>query len=219
MMMLRLSLWICRQEQKSDNMKNIHIKAVVIGAVLNILLFFVKLYVGISSNSLSVYCDAINNLGDTFACLIALLGFVIAKKTGEKKQLKIQSLCTFVISMIICVTGAYFIYNGLERLMYPLQISYSNQYAIIITVTVFVKILMGFMYMAFNKKKPSPVIKALITDSFLDCAITVFALMGLFLITRVKFAADGIFAIVIGTAITVESFKSIIEQAKFLVND
>ena len=84
-------------------MKNIHIKAVVIGAVLNILLFFVKLYVGISSNSLSVYCDAINNLGDTFACLIALLGFVIAKKTGEKKQLKIQSLCTFVISMIICI--------------------------------------------------------------------------------------------------------------------
>ena len=163
MMMLRLYLWICRQEQKSDNMKNIHIKAVVIGAVLNILLFFVKLYVGISSNSLSVYCDAINNLGDTFACLIALLGFVIAKKTGEKKQLKIQSLCTFVISMIIFVTGAYFIYNGLERLMYPLQISYSNQYAIIITVTVFVKILMGFMYMAFNKKKPSPVIKALIT--------------------------------------------------------
>ena len=196
-------------------MKNIHIKAVVIGAVLNILLFFVKLYVGISSNSLSVYCDAINNLGDTFACLIALLGFVIAKKTGEKKQLKIQSLCTFVISMIIFVTGAYFVYNGLERLMYPLQISYSNQYAIIITVTVFVKILMGFMYMAFNKKKPSPVIKALITD----CAITVFALMGLFLITRVKFAADGIFAIVIGTAITVEAFKSIIEQAKFLVND
>lgn len=200
-------------------MKNLHIKAVSIGAILNVLLFFVKLYVGISSNSLSVYCDAINNLGDTFACMIALLGFIIAKRTGEKKQLKIQSLCTFVISMIICVTGAYFVYNGLERLMYPLQISYSNQYAVIITVTVFVKILMGFMYIAFNKKKPSPVLKALITDSFLDCAVTIFALMGLFLITKVKFAADGIFAVIIGTMITVEAFKNLIEQAKFLVND
>lgn len=200
-------------------MKNLHIKAVSIGAILNVLLFFVKLYVGISSNSLSVYCDAINNLGDTFACMIALLGFVIAKRTGEKKQLKIQSLCTFVISMIICVTGAYFVYNGLERLMYPLQISYSNQYAVIITVTVFIKILMGFMYIAFNKKKPSPVLKALITDSFLDCAVTIFALMGLFLITKVKFAADGIFAVIIGTMITVEAFKNLIEQAKFLVND
>ena len=151
--------------------------------------------------------------------MIALLGFIIAKRTGEKKQLKIQSLCTFVISMIICVTGAYFVYNGLERLMYPLQISYSNQYAVIITVTVFVKILMGFMYIAFNKKKPSPVLKALITDSFLDCAVTIFALMGLFLITKVKFAADGIFAVIIGTMITVEAFKNLIEQAKFLVND
>ena len=200
-------------------MKNIHIPAVSIGAIVNLGLFFTKLYVGISTNSLSVYCDAINNLGDTFACMIALLGFAIAKRTGEKKQQRIQSLCTFVIGIIICATGAYFIYNGLERLMYPLQISYSKQYAVIISITILIKILMGLMYMAFNGKKPSPVLKALITDSFLDCAITVFALMGLFLITKVRFAIDGIFAVIIGTLVTVSAFKNLIEQAKYLVND
>ena len=200
-------------------MKNIHITAVSIGAIVNLGLFFTKLYVGISTNSLSVYCDAINNLGDTFACMIALLGFAIAKRTEEKKQQRIQSLCTFVISIIICATGAYFIYNGLERLMYPLQISYSKQYAVIISITILIKILMGLMYMAFNDKKPSPVLKALITDSFLDCAITVFALMGLFLITKVRFAIDGIFAVIIGTLVTVSAFKNLIGQAKYLVND
>ena len=216
---LKLFSLICRQEQKSDKMKNIHITAVSIGAIVNLGLFFTKLYVGISTNSLSVYCDAINNLGDTFACMIALLGFAIAKRTEEKKQQRIQSLCTFVISIIICATGAYFIYNGLERLMYPLQISYSKQYAVIISITILIKILMGLMYMAFNDKKPSPVLKALITDSFLDCAITVFALMGLFLITKVRFAIDGIFAVIIGTLVTVSAFKNLIGQAKYLVND
>ena len=78
---------------------------------------------------------------------------------------------------------------------------------------------MGLMYMAFNDKKPSPVLKALITDSFLDCAITVFALMGLFLITKVRFAIDGIFAVIIGTLVTVSAFKNLIGQAKYLVND
>ena len=151
--------------------------------------------------------------------MIALLGFAIAKRTEEKKQQRIQSLCTFVISIIICATGAYFIYNGLERLMYPLQISYSKQYAVIISITILIKILMGLMYMAFNDKKPSPVLKALITDSFLDCAITVFALMGLFLITKVRFAIDGIFAVIIGTLVTVSAFKNLIGQAKYLVND
>lgn len=200
-------------------MKNIHITAVSIGGLVNLGLFFAKLYVGISSNSLAVYCDAINNLGDTFACIIGIIGFIFAKKTGERKQKRIQSLCTFVISIIICVTGAYFVYNGMERLMYPLKISYSNEYALIISITIAVKIIMGVMFIAFNKREPSPVLKALVTDSFLDCGITLFTLMGLFLIVKVQFAVDGIFAIVIGIAVTVSSLKNLIQQAKYLVND
>lgn len=200
-------------------MKNIHITAVSIGGLVNLGLFFAKLYVGISSNSLAVYCDAINNLGDTFACIIGIIGFIFAKKTSERKQKRIQSLCTFVISIIICVTGAYFVYNGMERLMYPLKISYSNEYALIISITIAVKIIMGVMFIAFNKREPSPVLKALVTDSFLDCGITLFTLMGLFLIVKVQFAVDGIFAIVIGTAVTVSSLKNLIQQAKYLVND
>lgn len=200
-------------------MKNIHITAVSIGGLVNLGLFFAKLYVGISSNSLAVYCDAINNLGDTFACIIGIIGFIFAKKTGERKQKRIQSLCTFVISIIICVTGAYFVYNGMERLMYPLKISYSNEYALIISITIAVKIIMGVMFIAFNKREPSPVLKALVTDSFLDCGITLFTLMGMFLIVKVQFAVDGIFAIVIGTAVTVSSLKNLIQQAKYLVND
>jgi len=56
-------------------MNKIGIKATALGAIFNTVLFFAKFYVGISTNSLSIYCDAINNLGDTFACLIAVLGF------------------------------------------------------------------------------------------------------------------------------------------------
>lgn len=200
-------------------MNKIGIKATALGVIFNTVLFFAKFYVGISTNSLSIYCDAINNLGDTFACLIAVLGFFLARKVTELKSQKIQSLCTFVISLIIAATGAYFVYNGLQRLMYPLRIAYSEEYAYIIIATVFAKILMGLMYMAFNKKVSSPVLKAMILDSFLDCAVTIFALMGLFLITKVNFAADGIFAIIIGTAVTVSAVKNTIDQSKFLINN
>ena len=200
-------------------MNKIGIKATALGVIFNTVLFFAKFYVGISTNSLSIYCDAINNLGDTFACLIAVLGFFLARKVTELKSQKIQSLCTFVISLIIAATGAYFVYNGLQRLMYPLRIAYSEEYAYIIIATIFAKILMGLMYMAFNKKASSPVLKAMILYSFLDCAVTIFALMGLFLITKVNFAADGIFAIIIGTAVTVSAVKNTIEQSKFLINN
>ena len=200
-------------------MKNAAIKAGVLGLILNLSLFLVKLYIGISANSLSIYCDAINNLGDTFACGVALLGFVLIKKSGERQSARAQSLCTFVISLFIAVTGIYFVYNGSERLLYPLPVSYSLKYAVAISATIVVKILMGLMYKAFDKRVNSPVLKALALDSFLDCFITLAALMSLILIQRVNFAVDGTFAIITGSIITVSAIKNIISEAKFLVNN
>lgn len=200
-------------------MKKLGITASVLGTVCNLALFFTKLYVGISTNSLSIYCDSINNLGDTLACLIAILGFYLSIKMNGRKAQRTQSLFTFVISLFIAVTGAYFVYNGLERVMYPLKISYSVSYAYIITATVFVKILMGVMYILFNKKSHSPVLKALVLDSFLDAMITLFTLMGLVLVNRVNFAVDGIFAIIIGTMVVISASKNLISQSRYLIND
>lgn len=200
-------------------MKNTGIIASIIGLITNFALFLTKLYVGISSNSLAIYCDAINNLGDTFACIIVLLGFYLAKRMTEIKSNRTQSLFTFVISIIIAVTGAYFIYNGLDRVMYPLPVSYSNKYAIIIAATIVVKVAMAVMYIAFNKKQNSSMLKALVLDSVLDCIITAVALMSLLLITKINIAVDGFFAIITGTIITIMSIKNIVSEAKYLINN
>ena len=199
--------------------KNAAIKAGAIGLAGNLLLFFVKLYIGISSNSLAIYCDAINNLGDTFACGIALLGFFMIKKMSERQSLRTQSLCTLFISLFIAATGCYFVYNGLERLMYPMPVSYSVKYAVMLAATIGVKILMGLMFRAFNRGADSSVLKALFLDSFLDCFITLAALMSLILIQRVNFAADGIFAIATGSIITLSAIRNILQEAKYLIND
>lgn len=200
-------------------MKNRGFITVIIGTVINFTLFLTKVYVGISSGSLSIYCDAINNLGDTFACLIGLFGFYLIGKYSERKSDRTQSLFTFVISLIIAVSGIYFIYNGTERILYPLPVSYTLKYAVIIFITIAVKILLGIMYMLFNKKEQSPVLKAMILDSFLDCLITAFTLISLFLVPKVNFAVDGIFAVITGLAITVSAVKNIKEQSIFLIND
>lgn len=194
------------------------IKAAVFGLVLNFILFLVKLYVGISSNSLSIYCDSINNLADTLTCIIALAGFIMIIRLDKKRGQRAESLFSFVIEIVIAVTGCYFVYNGFERYLYPLPIVYSKKYALLIFATIIVKIIMGITYILFNKKENSTVLKALILDSFLDCAITAATLMGLFLITKINFAADGLFAVIIGMVVTVSALKNVIKEAKFIIN-
>lgn len=200
-------------------MKRFGLIATIIGLVANFGLFLTKLYVGISSNSLAIYCDAINNLGDTFSCVIGILGFILITKMSEIKSKRTQSLFTFVISIIIAVSGIYFVYNGADRLLYPLPVSYTVKYAIIIILTVFAKIIMGIMYALFNKKQKSAMLKALVLDSFLDCFVTIFALMSLFLIGKINFAVDGIFAIITGGMITASAIKNIVEESKYLINN
>ncbi|MBR7072241.1 MAG: cation transporter [Eubacterium sp.] len=198
-------------------MKNAGLKAVIFGAVLNFTLAVIKLYIGISSNLLTIYCDAVNNLADNFSCVLAIGGFILVKKLGERQSERAQSLCTFVISAIVAVTGIYFVYNGLERFLYPTPVVYSVKYAVLIAVTVGVKIFMAVMYKAFNKHENSDVLRALVTDSILDCFITVAALMSLFLVSKLNYAVDGVFAVVTGGIITVSAIRSLIKEAKFLV--
>ena len=198
-------------------MKNAGLKAVIFGAVLNFTLAVVKLYIGISSNLLTIYCDAVNNLADNFSCVLAIGGFILVKKLGEKQSERAQSLCTFVISAIVAVTGIYFVYNGLERFLYPTPVVYSVKYAVLIAITVGAKIFMAVMYKTFNKHENSDVLRALVTDSILDCFITVAALMSLFLVSKLNYAVDGVFAVVTGGIITVSAIRSLIKEAKFLV--
>ena len=196
------------------------IKTAVFGVLCNFILFLTKLFVGISTNSLAIYCDSINNLGDTLSCFSAISGFVFVLKTNEeKKGGRIQSLSSFVIGIIVAVTGASCVYSGLERFMYPLPVSYSGYFARLICITALVKLVMGFVYMKINRNNPSPVFKALILDSFLDFGITVSAVSGFFLIEKFGLALDGIIGIAIGMLIFVSSAKSVWQQAKNLVND
>ena len=199
-------------------MKKYYFTAGIAGIVVNFLLFAVKLYVGNASFSLTIYCDAVNNLGDTFSCMLAMLGFVFAVKFGDDiRSKRTESLITFVISMIIAFTGLFFVYRGLDRLMYPSGVVYGNKYVLIIIGTIFAKAALGALLVRLNKKSPSPIIAALALDSFLDCFVTAFTLMGMTLVTRVNFAFDAYFAFLCGGIITAEAIKRIVKETKFLI--
>lgn len=195
------------------------VKAAIFGLTVNFALFLIKLYVSISSGSLAIYCDGINNLGDTLSCIIALVGFALAIRLDEKKSSRAQSLASFVIGLILAFTGAYFAYNGIERLMHPVPISFLYKYAILISVTALAKLIMGIVYFKINRKHTSPVYKTLIMDSFLDCAVTLSTLISLTLSVKINFAIDSILSIVIGIAVAISAVKTLWAQCKYLINE
>ena len=204
---------------KGKGIKNkTYVLIAVIGTLVNFALFAVKLYVGVSTNSLSIYCDAINNLGDTVSGIIASVGFATAIKLQTVAARRAQSLATFVIGIILALTGAYFAYNGLERLMYPTPVSYLKKYALLIGVTALVKVAMAVFYFFIYRRGKNVVIKTLLTDSILDTGITCATLMSLYLVQKINYAVDGYFAIALGLVIAISAIKTVVGETRFLIN-
>lgn len=117
---------------------------------LNVALFSVKLYVGLCANSISIYSDAVNNMFDSLSGLAAFICFAALLSSSSEGThaiiKKAEQFFSFVMSVIILLTGLYFAYNSLERLFYPTPISYLTRYLVMLIVTVAVKFIMFFAY-------------------------------------------------------------------------
>ena len=178
---------------------------------LNVALFSVKLYVGLSANSISIYSDAVNNMFDSLSGLAAFICFAaLLSPTSEAARAiikKSEQFFSFVMSVIILLTGLYFAYNSLERLFYPTPISYLTHYLVLLMITVVVKLIMFFAYRGVYRVTGSPIIKVMAADSILDCFITLATVMSLTVSQYAEFAIDAVFGIVISIALIISALK------------
>lgn len=193
----------------------------VFGVCINLCLFLVKLYIGLSCNSLSIYLDSLNNALDSLVCIGVAVGFVLMQKIPSKKYPfgfgRIESLVNFLISIIIFITGISFAYVSLERLMYPESIFFSVKYAFVIAFTAAVKLFMLFFYKKQFSKTGSVVIKSLSLDSILDFFVTLCTLLSFTLSEKVGYSVDGVTGIVISAILIAEGVKSVIASSAELL--
>lgn len=189
---------------------------------VNLLLFLVKLYIGLRSNSISIYSDAVNNLFDSLSGLVTLIfmAAIIRKSSGSMNLAVDKCEQLFSLAIAMCVTGAglYFGYTAFERLMYPTPVWFTAYYAITISAAALVKVVLFLIYGRFEKKSKSPVIRIMKFDCILDFFITVMTLITLIISKNGSYAVDAVFGIVISIIITVSAVRLVISSAKTLVN-
>lgn len=195
---------------KKINKKN-KIGIAAVGASVNLLLFFIKLYIGLSTNSIAIYADSLNSMTDGAVCIAAAVGFTLmTAKPSEKYPFgfgRIEELLDLLISVVILITGGVFAYISLERVFYPVPVWYSELYAVLIAVTAAVKLVLAVFFKAMSKKHGAKIIKGLGTDSLLDFFITLCTLVSLTVSAKTGFSVDGIAGIFISLLLTAEGVK------------
>jgi len=138
-----------------------------ISIIGNILIFFVKLFLGIFINSIALIADGVHSLSDVSTSGVVIFGFRIAQKKPDKEHPyghgRAEYIATLIIAILLILVGIGFIQQSIERII-NLETIQHGEYAIIISIIVIItailKELMARYSNAIAKKIKSDVLKA-----------------------------------------------------------
>ena len=148
----------------------------VAGICFNLLLFACKLFAGVISGAISVVSDAFNNFMDAASSVITLIGFRMSEQKADKDHPfghgRIEYLSGLLVSLLILLVGFELGKSSIEKIFHPETVTFSPVVAVILALSVAVKLYMAFYNFRIGKLIDSAAVKATGTDSLSDCIAT-----------------------------------------------
>lgn len=150
--------------------------ASVVGIFCNVLLFSVKLAIGLILSSLAVTADAFNNLSDAASSIISFVGVKIAGKPADAEHPfghgRIEYIAALIVSFLVIEVGFTFFKSSISKIMHPEEITFDPVPFIILILSILVKLWMAFFNNKLGKRIDSKVMLATAADSLGDVITT-----------------------------------------------
>ena len=150
--------------------------ASVVGIFCNVLLFSVKLAIGLILSSLAVTADAFNNLSDAASSIISFVGVKMAGKPADAEHPfghgRIEYIAALMVSFLVIEVGFTFFKSSISKIMHPEEITFDPVPFIILILSILVKLWMAFFNNKLGKRIDSKVMLATAADSLGDVITT-----------------------------------------------
>ncbi len=118
-----------------------------ISIIVNGLMFFLKLLIGLIIGSISVIADAFHTLTDVISSGVVIWGFNESEKPADKNHPyghgRAEYVATLVIAILLIVAGIEFIESSIERIVNPTIIEPEWWMIISIFITIFIKMIVA----------------------------------------------------------------------------
>ena len=198
--------------------------ASAVGIATNFLLAFIKLFAGIIAHSVAIIADGLNNLSDSGASLITLISFKLSAKPADKEHpfghARLEYIASMFVSFLIMLVGVELFMDSFDGLIKPdtsAKTEITTITFVILSISIVLKLWLGFFYLKIGKTIDSSVIKATATDSITDSISTVSVLVSSIIIS---FTGWQIIDSIVGLAVSVLIFVAgakILNETKNLI--
>ena len=111
----------------------------IVGIVCNLILFAIKLLIGVVLNSISVMADAFNNLSDAASSIIGYVGVKMAQKPADEEHPfghgRMEYVAALIVSFLIIEMGFTFLKTSIGKLRNPEDMAFQIVPFLILVLT------------------------------------------------------------------------------------
>jgi len=195
-----------------------------VSIVGNILLFLLKLILGLTINSIALIADSIHTLSDVGTSLMVIMGFNMSKRPSDESHPfgygRVEYLMTLIIAISLVLVGAGFVVQSMGRIFDSVPIENLGLIpltGIIIVVTAIEKELMARFSLTIGRKIKSDVLVADAWHHRSDAFTNIIVGIGIIGSVLGYPILDPIFGIIVSTAIIYVGIDLIVTSSSFLI--
>ncbi len=194
-----------------------------LGVALNILLFVGKLLAGTISGSVSITADAFNNLSDAASSIVTLLGFKLAGQAPDREHPyghgRIEYLTGLLVSVLILLMGFELAKTSVEHILHPTETIFHPLVAVILLVSIGVKLYMFFYNRSLSKLIDSVALASSASDSISDVLSTLVVLLSQVISYTTDLRIDGFCGLAVSCFILRTGVSSVLETVSPLLGE
>lgn len=194
-----------------------------VGIFLNILLFGLKLFIGIISMSVSITADAFNNLADAFSSGASLLGFLFSGRRADSDHPfghgRIEYLVGTFISAAVILVGVELLQTSIKKILNPGEFIFNKSVVVILIFSILIKLYMAYYNHTCGKKISSSALKAVALDSISDSLSTAAILLSGIFMYFTQINIDGYVGLIVSLLIIRTGISSVIDAASPLLGN
>ncbi len=187
----------------------------VVGIIVNVFLFLIKLLAGVLSHSVAIIADAMNNLSDASSSIISLLGFRLAEKPADDDHPyghgRYEYISALTIAVFILTIGIELLKSSFDKVINPTDTLITWLSIVILVISIFAKLFLYSFNNKLGKKIKSNTLIAAAIDSRNDSISTTAILISSLIMMFTSVNIDGYVGIVVAVLILISGVKMVKE--------
>lgn len=192
-----------------------------VGVLVNVLLFALKLTVGVLAASVAVIADAFNNISDAGSAIIAFIGMRLALKPVDKEHPlghgRLEYISGFIVDALIILVGFELFKSSIDKILHPVAPKIGTLTLVLLGIAALAKVWLFLFYRKMGKILSSSSIRATAADSISDALATTVVLLSALLYKAFSWNVDGWAGIVVAAFILFTGLKAAKETIDLLL--